>query len=86
MRIGLLGFGTVGKGVYELTSPRPDMQVVRVLCRRDITLPDAQVTHDFGDILQDLKGFCKSGALSVREISLGNVAGHHDLAVEAQAG
>ena len=53
MRIGLLGFGTVGKGVYELTSRRPDMQVVRVLCRRDLALPDAQVTHDFADILQD---------------------------------
>ena len=36
MRIGLLGFGTVGKGVYELTAPRADMQVVRVLCRREI--------------------------------------------------
>ena len=53
MRIGLLGFGTVGKGVYELTAPRADMQVVRVLCRREIELPDAQVTHDFEDILKD---------------------------------
>ena len=53
MRIGLLGFGTVGKGVYELTAARPDMQVVRVLCRRELTLPDAQVTHDFQDILSD---------------------------------
>lgn len=53
MRIGLLGFGTVGKGVYEITSSREDMQVVRVLCRRPLELPDAQVTHDFQDILQD---------------------------------
>ena len=53
MRIGLLGFGTVGKGVYELTSARADMQVVRVLCRRELQLPDAQVTHDFNDILND---------------------------------
>ncbi len=53
MRIGLLGFGTVGKGVYELTGAREDMQVVRVLCRRELTLPDAQVTHDFQDILSD---------------------------------
>ena len=53
MRIGLLGFGTVGKGVYELTSARPDMQVVRVLCRRELSLPDAQVTHNFEDILGD---------------------------------
>ena len=34
MRIGLLGFGTVGKGVYELTKDRADMSVVKVLCRR----------------------------------------------------
>ena len=53
MKIGLLGFGTVGRGVYELTAARGDMQVVRVLCRRDISLPDAQVTHDFNDILHD---------------------------------
>ena len=55
MKIGLLGFGTVGRGVYELTAARSDMQVVRVLCRRDISLPDAQVTHDFNDILNDPK-------------------------------
>ncbi len=53
MKIGLLGFGTVGRGVYELTSSRQDMQVVRILCRRDLTLPDVLVTHDFQDILQD---------------------------------
>ncbi len=53
MRIGLLGFGTVGKGVYELTAPRDDMTVVKVLCRRDLKLPDVQVTHDFNDILND---------------------------------
>ena len=53
MKIGLLGFGTVGKGVYELTKARDDMQVVRVLCRRDLHLPDAEVTHDFADILRD---------------------------------
>ncbi len=53
MRIGLLGFGTVGKGVYELTAARRDMEVVRVLCRRSLQLPDAQVTHDFSDILED---------------------------------
>ena len=53
MRIGLLGFGTVGKGVYELTAPRDDIQVVKVLCRRELKLPDAEVTHDFNDILND---------------------------------
>ena len=53
MRIGLLGFGTVGRGVYELTAAREDMQVVRVLCRRELNLPDADVTHCFEDILND---------------------------------
>ena len=53
MKIGLLGFGTVGKGVYKLTANREDMDVVRVLCRRDLELPDAQVTHDFNDIVSD---------------------------------
>ena len=53
MKIGLLGFGTVGKGVYELTGPRKDMEVARVLCRRELELPDAAVTHDFDDILRD---------------------------------
>ncbi len=53
MRIGLLGFGTVGKGVYELTAPRQDMTVVRILCRRELSLPDVPVTHDFHDILTD---------------------------------
>mgnify|MGYP004508461561 CR=1 FL=1 len=53
MNIGLLGFGTVGRGVYELTAPREDMRVSRVLCRRELDLPDAAVTHDFADILGD---------------------------------
>ena len=53
MRIGLLGFGTVGKGVYELVGRRGDMEVAGVLCRRELSLPDAYVTHDFQDILND---------------------------------
>lgn len=53
MRIGLLGFGVVGKGVYEITAARQDMQVVKVLCLEDITLPDAEVTRDFQNILND---------------------------------
>ena len=53
MRIGLLGFGTVGKGVYELTKSREDMTVVKVLLRRELALADAVVTHDFTDILED---------------------------------
>ena len=53
MRIGLLGFGVVGRGVYDITKSRDDMTVVRVLCREDVQLPDAEVTKDFQDILTD---------------------------------
>lgn len=53
MRIGLLGFGVVGRGVYDLTASLSDIQVARVLCLEDITLPDAQVTKDYQDILTD---------------------------------
>ena len=53
MNIGLLGFGVVGRGVYDITANRQDMQVKKVLCLEDITLPDAEVTRDFNAILQD---------------------------------
>ena len=53
MKIGLLGFGVVGRGVYDITANRDDMQVARVLCLEDVTLPDAEVTRDFQTILSD---------------------------------
>ena len=53
MKIGLLGFGVVGRGFYDLTRQRTDMQVAKVLCLEDVTLSDAQVTRDFQDILTD---------------------------------
>ena len=53
MRIGLLGFGVVGRGVYDITAAREDMQVVKVLCLEDVQLPDAQVVRDFSEILED---------------------------------
>ena len=53
MRIGLLGFGVVGRGVYDITQKRDDMQVAKVLCLEDITLPDAEVTRDYSSILND---------------------------------
>ena len=53
MRIGLLGFGVVGRGVYDIVAKREDIQIVKVLCRKDVTLPDAEVVHDFASILQD---------------------------------
>lgn len=53
MKIGLLGFGTVGKGVYDIVAQRPDMAVSQVLCRRELTLDDAKVTHSMQTILED---------------------------------
>ena len=53
MKIGLLGFGVVGRGVYEITRSREDMQVAKVLCLEDISLPDAEAVKDFSEILND---------------------------------
>ncbi|MBO5316910.1 MAG: homoserine dehydrogenase, partial [Oscillospiraceae bacterium] len=53
MKIGLLGFGVVGRGVYDITSSREDMQVAKVVCLEDITLDDAEVTKDFQSVLTD---------------------------------
>ena len=53
MNIGLLGFGVVGRGVYDLTAGRADMQVTKVVCLEDIQLPDAEVTRDFQSVLND---------------------------------
>ena len=53
MKIGLLGFGVVGRGVYDLTATRDDMTVAKVVCLEDVTLPDAEVTKNFQDVLND---------------------------------
>ena len=53
MKIGLLGFGVVGKGVYEITEAREDMQVTKVLCLEDISLPNAQAVKNIRDIVED---------------------------------
>ena len=53
MRIGLLGFGVVGRGVYDLTKDREDMQVAKVLCLEDISLPDAEAVKNIADIVND---------------------------------
>ena len=53
MRIGLLGFGVVGRGVYDITKKLSDIQVVKVLCLEDIALEDAQVVKSFQEILED---------------------------------
>ena len=53
MRIGLLGFGVVGRGVYDLTATREDITIAKVVCLEDVTLPDAEVTKNFQDVLTD---------------------------------
>ena len=53
MKIGLLGFGVVGRGVYEITTAREDMQVTKVLCLEDINLPDAESVKDIKRIVED---------------------------------
>ena len=53
MNIGLLGFGVVGRGVYEITTAREDMQVTKVLCLEEISLPDAEAVKDIRLIVED---------------------------------
>ena len=53
MKIGLLGFGVVGRGVYDIVAKRDDMQVAKVVCLEDVKLPDAEVTKNFQDVLDD---------------------------------
>ena len=53
MKIGLLGFGVVGKGVYDIVSAREDMQVKKVMCLEDIKLPDAETVRNIYDIVND---------------------------------
>ncbi len=53
MKIALLGFGVVGRGVYDIVLPRTDIQVSHVLCLEDVTLPNVTVTRNFQEILDD---------------------------------
>ena len=53
MKIGLLGFGVVGRGVYDLVANIEGMKVEKVLCLEDISLPDATVCKDFKQIVED---------------------------------
>ena len=53
MNIGLLGFGVVGRGVYEIANAREDMKVTKILCLEEIDLPDAQAVKNIQDIVND---------------------------------
>ena len=53
MNVALLGFGVVGRGVYDLLAPRDDLWVKYVVCLEEISLPDAKVTRNYREILED---------------------------------
>ena len=53
MKVGLLGFGVVGRGFYDITATREDINVAKVVCLEDVFLPDAEVTRDFKKVLED---------------------------------
>ena len=53
MKIGLLGFGVVGRGVYEIVSSRDDMVVTKVLRRADTALPGVTFVADIDQIVKD---------------------------------
>lgn len=53
LRIALLGFGTVGGGVYEYVRKRQDMDIVYVLSRRPRPELTCSVVSDFQEILKD---------------------------------
>lgn len=53
MVIGLLGFGTVGGGVYEMLTSRADLRVKYVCCLEQPVLPVGKLTRDFDEILSD---------------------------------
>jgi len=53
MNIGLLGFGVVGRGVYDMLADRDDIRAAWVLCRRDLGELTARTTYDIQDILSD---------------------------------
>ena len=53
MRIGLLGMGTIGSGVYEIVAKRADMEITRVLDLRPIPGLGGKLTTRFEDILED---------------------------------
>ena len=53
MQLALLGFGTVGGGVYEFIQARKDMQLRYVLSRKPRPELECCVTDDFSSIVSD---------------------------------
>lgn len=55
MVIGLLGFGTVGGGVYELLRDRDDLSIKYICCLEDPEGLTATLTRNADDIFSDLE-------------------------------
>ena len=53
MKIGLLGFGVVGKGVFDILEEHPDLEVKYVLDLRDLPELGNKLTRDLNVILSD---------------------------------
>ncbi len=53
MKIGLLGYGTVGKGVFDILEEHPELEVKYVLDLRDLPELGDKLTRDLGVILSD---------------------------------
>ena len=53
MNVALLGFGVVGRGVYDLTLDRSDINVKYIVCLEDVQVPGVIVTRDYQQILAD---------------------------------
>ena len=53
MKIGLLGAGTIGFGVCEIVDSLPQLEIAKVLDRRDIPGLEGKLTRDVEDILSD---------------------------------
>ena len=53
MKLALLGFGVVGKGVYDEVQKRTDMEVAKVLVRREIEEIAHIAVRDMADIAGD---------------------------------
>ena len=53
MKIGLLGAGTIGFGVYEIAEKIPGLEITKVLDRRDIPQLRGKLTQDAAEILDD---------------------------------
>ena len=51
MKIGLLGAGTIGFGVYEIAEKIPGLEITKVLDRRDIPQLRGKLTQDAVELL-----------------------------------